>query len=276
MLAWTPAGAVERPCTLQIRLQRSYPGRIRAGAPEPTRSMPTAEVLANVAWFTRPSPRSRPVDALVLSGAGTLARPDLGEVVAAARAAGVRRVTVHAGVDDGVPAGLPVDAVVLPVEAPGALPACRGPELLVNVVLRPEVVPRLAAIVDGRGPAPIAGVTFTYPFPVEPTVEAPPPTEAVAALTPVVEALDAQGVRVAVRGLPPCLLGALRRFGGRSGNRYYVDADHQLDRALLFFPDVVAFHKSDDCRFCAWDDRCDGFFPHWLRRPGYGRLVPID
>ena len=44
MLAWTDAGAVQRPETLQIRVQRRYPGRVRAGAPEPGRSLSLAEV----------------------------------------------------------------------------------------------------------------------------------------------------------------------------------------------------------------------------------------
>ena len=81
MLTWTPAGAVERPRALQVRLQRSYPGRVRAGAPVPTRSMPTAEVLENLAFFTARSPRGRPVESLVLSGVGAASRPDLAQIV---------------------------------------------------------------------------------------------------------------------------------------------------------------------------------------------------
>ena len=52
MIRWTAAGAVSTPTTVQIRVQRSYPGRIRAGAPVPTRSMSRGELLDNLRYFT--------------------------------------------------------------------------------------------------------------------------------------------------------------------------------------------------------------------------------
>jgi hypothetical protein len=55
-----------------------------------------------------------------------------------------------------------------------------------------------------------------------------------------------------------------------------VDADHQLEGALLFFPDVVAFFKGEDCRFCRCDTKCDGFFATYLRRPGFPPLSPLS
>jgi hypothetical protein len=55
-----------------------------------------------------------------------------------------------------------------------------------------------------------------------------------------------------------------------------VDADHQCDEALLFFPDVVAFHKDEVCRFCPGDSACDGFFATYLRRAGFPPLRPLD
>ena len=58
MLTWTGSGAVERPRVVQIRVQRSYPGRVRAGAPVPTRSMTCEEVLANVRYFAAGGPKA--------------------------------------------------------------------------------------------------------------------------------------------------------------------------------------------------------------------------
>jgi hypothetical protein len=87
--------------------------------------------------------------------------------------------------------------------------------------------------------------------------------------------LSDAGVRVAVKGLPACYLGEWKHLAGRTANRWYVDADHQLDRALLFFPDVVAFHKGEACRFCPADGACDGFFATYLRRPGFPPLRPL-
>ncbi|MBM4366727.1 MAG: hypothetical protein FJ102_10975, partial [Deltaproteobacteria bacterium] len=99
---------------------------------------------------------------------------------------------------------------------------------------------------------------------------------ALAALRGVVPGLVAAGLRVAIRGLPACLLAELSAHAGKTGNRWYVDADHQVDKALLFFPDVVRFHKVDDCRFCTRNEACDGWFANYLRRPGFGRLAPIE
>lgn len=293
MLAWTGAGAVERPRILQIRLQRSYPGRVRAGAPVPTRNMPTAEVEANLRYFTEAGPRAQPVEALVLSGVGAASRPDLAAIVALARERGIRRVTLHAGVEDlGAfrPAGLPVDLVVLPLQ-PGeagaslsagaaALFACRDARIAVasNTVLSAAALDLLPAAARVAAAGSVRGHTFTFPFPVDGAQSAsvPPAARAVRALTPLVPMLEAAGVGVALKGLPVCYLGALGDRVRRSANRWYVDADHQRERALLFFPDVVRFHKDAACRFCAADARCDGFFATYLRRPHFPALSPLE
>ena len=57
--------------------------------------------------------------------------------------------------------------------------------------------------------------------------------------------LTQAGVQVDLKGLPSCYLGELAALNRRSANRWYVDADHQLDQALMFFPDVVSFHKDE-------------------------------
>ena len=82
MLRWTAAGAVSTPTWVQIRVQRSYPGRIRAGAPTPTRSMSPEELAENIRHFTQglQGTRSVPCTGLVLSGVGVARREDvLGE-----------------------------------------------------------------------------------------------------------------------------------------------------------------------------------------------------
>lgn len=292
MLAWTGAGAVERPRTLQIRLQRSYPGRVRAGAPVPVRSMTGAEVEANLRWFATPGPRGLPIRGVVFSGVGAATRPDLPELCAIARAVGVERITLHAGVEDlgGLAAGgLPVDLLVVPLspgEAGAALAAgartlaearAVGLPVAANTVLSPATLPLLAAVGRVAVAVGATSLTFTFPFPVDGSqaADVPPAPRAVAALREVIPSVEAGGVRVAIKGLPPCYLGDLARLGGRTANRWYVDADHQTDRALLFFPDVVAFHKDEGCRFCAADAACDGFFANYLRRPGFPALRAI-
>jgi len=290
VLTWTGSGAVERPRVVQIRLQRTYPGRVRAGAPVPTRSMPTAEVVANLRYFADAGTRGRACDALVLSGVGVIGRPDLAELCAEARRVGIQRITVHAGVEDldGLePRALPVDQVVVPLQvgdagatlAAGAraLLACAeaGVPAVANTVLVPPALPLLPAAARAAIAARVAGYTLTFPFPVDGSGEVAPAPRAVAALLRVVPSLRAAGVPVALKGLPVCYLGELAGLARRSANRWYVDADHQLAKALLFFPDVVAFHKSEVCRFCAAADRCDGFFATYLRRPGFPPLSPL-
>ena len=66
------------------------------------------------------------------------------------------------------------------------------------------------------------------------------------------------------------------RLVRKSQNRWYVDADHQKEAALLFFPGVVTFAKGDVCRFCAADGACDGALPAWAGRPGNPPLRPFE
>ncbi|GDX82555.1 hypothetical protein LBMAG42_43660 [Deltaproteobacteria bacterium] len=293
MLTWTPAGAVERPRALQIRLQRSYPGRVRAGAPVPTRSMPTEDVRANLEWFTTASTRGRPVESVVFSGVGAASRPDLAELCAFARERGIGRVTLHAGVEDlpalgGAP--LPVDTLVLPLQvgesgsnlaaAARVLAAARdiGLATVANTQIVASALPSLEGAARVARATGVRSMTFTYPFPIDGAAsgEAPPPARVLASLRLVIPGLVAAGVAVAIRGLPACLLDEFAPLAGKTGNRWYVDADHQRDKALLFFPDVAAFHKSDECRFCSLNERCDGWFATYLRRPAYGRLRAIE
>ncbi len=288
MLAWTSAGAVARPRTVQLRLHRAYPDRVPAGAPVPTRSMSTAEVADNLRWFTAASTRGLPCDAVVLSGQGVPARPDLPELVALARSLGVTRVTLHVGLEDlAGPVVAGVDRQVLPVRLgpggadPAALAAAfeaaraAGVAVDANVPLPAEALPLVsdAVAIALRG---AASVTFTYPFPTG-GAEAPPPVaEAVAALRAAVPRVEAAGIPVGIKGLPACWLGPLARHLRRSANRWYVDADHQKEGALLFFPGVVAFAKADPCRFCAADAACDGFFPAWEGRAGNPPLRAVE
>lgn len=296
VLTWTGSGAVERPRVVQIRVQRSYPGRVRAGAPVPTRSMSGAEVVENIRYFSAGGPRGLPVTGLVLSGVGVASRPDLPDMIAAARGCGLTRVILHAGVEDldAFRVGQlrtdawSVDLVTLPLQpsesgsalvtAVDALRACHDAGLAAssNTVLDAASLALLPAVARAAVSAGVTGHTFTFPFPVDGGApgELPPAPRAVAALRPAVAVLKAAGIPCAIKGLPACYLDELGVDLRRSGNRWYVDADRQQARALLFFPDVVAFHKAEACRFCAHDARCDGFFAAYLRRPGFPPLAP--
>ncbi len=253
--------------------------------------MTGAEVAANLRFFTAGGPRVLPVTGLVLSGVGVASRPDLALMIQEARALGIKRITLHAGVEDleAFHPTLGVDLVTLPLQPSESGPSLSaGAEALLactraglsgssNTVLDAASLPLLSAVARIAASGGATGHTFTFPFPVDGGApgELPPAPRAVAALGPAVAILRAANVPCAIKGLPACYLGELGVDLRRSGNRWYVDADRQLERALLFFPEVVAFHKGDVCRFCSRDGSCDGFFAAYLRRAGFPALTAI-
>jgi hypothetical protein len=292
MLHWTGHGAVSTPTTLQVRVQQRYPGRVQAGAPVPTRSLSPAELVDNIRWFTegQRGPRSTPCTGLVLSGVGVASRADLGAALDVARGAGVERVVLHAGVED-LPSLDPatlrgrVERLVLPLRPAhlglarrlGEAALAAGLGVAFHLLLDDETL-----ACDPRDFAPLVGLSgadlsLSFPFPVAPPgPEATTPARAVAGLHRLLGAWGDAADRVVVKGLPACHLGDASARTRRTGNRWYVDAEHQRGQALLFFPDVVAFARRDACRFCAASERCDGFFDAWLARPDTAPLAPLD
>ena len=295
MIRWTAAGAVANPTTVQIRVQRSYPGRIRAGAPVPTRSMSPKELLKNIRFFTEglSGPRTAPCTGLVLSGVGVGSREDVPEAIELARSLGVGSIVLHIGGEDLASLDVGrfkgyVDTLVIPVQPESGrlvdvsrvIHAARDSELTVaaNTVLTANALPALQRAARSIAKVKPGSLTFTYPFPINgnEATSAPTPPRVMSALKPVFPILDKAGIRVQVKGLPACHLGPEASRLGKTQNRYYVDADHQEEHALLFFPDVVRFHKADVCRFCSANDTCDGFFATYLRRDGFPALQPIE
>jgi hypothetical protein len=292
VLKFTTSGAVSSPETLQIRVTRGR-GGVRAGAPEPARSLTDAEVLANLRHFTEGhrGPRTRPCTGLVLSGVSFADRPGLGAVVDAGRALGLQHVTVHVGGSARAgfassPLAERADAVALTVTDPADVADVellvesrgRGAGFFVSAVVpldRPTL-PRLPRIVDALAGARPDRVVLTWPMPSdEGAVDPPPAGDAAEAARAALRGLDAAGVPAGVKGLPHCSLGPDRDRAWRSQNRWYVDAEHQLDGALLFFPDVVRFSHADVCRFCARSRECDGAPERWLRLGLGGVFAPV-
>lgn len=284
MLRWTPWGAVAEPEIVQIRVAADFSGRVPAGAPVPGRALEVHEVAENVRHFTdrRRGPRTSPCRGLVLAG---VADPDpLVPVVDLARGLGIERVVLHLG--DAAPAragselARRVDvavARVTSVEGARALDGL-GP-LDVVVLLEASTLPGLDAIADALARARARRVVFTWPL-AGPDV--PPAVDAAAAVRPALERLHAAGVPAGVKGIPLCTLAprdaaldAWEPRVWRSPNRFYVDADHQLDEALMFFPDLVRFAKADACRWCRVLERCDGVVENWLRTGLVGPLNPL-
>jgi hypothetical protein len=297
VITWTAEGAVERPVMVQIRVQRAYPGRIRAGAPVATRSMTQDEVLANLRFFTvdMAGPRSRPCTKLVLSGVGVGSRKETPVLLAQARIWGIKNVVLHVGTEDLEDfdptrfEGL-VEAVVVPVQ-PGpagaallsagrVIRACRRSSIQVvaNTVLSPLALHDLQTAASAIASSGASRASLSYPFPIpgNTSKDVAPIAATVEALQGAVSKLERAGLSISIKGLPGCYLGDLAKYIHRSANRWYVDADHQMDDAVLFFPRVVSFTKQESCRFCSLDASCDGFFATYLRRPGFPALEPIQ
>jgi hypothetical protein len=285
MLSWTAAGAVPSPRTLQVRVQPAFRG-IAAGAPRPSTPLDDEELLRNLRHFTegRRGPRTLPVHTLVLSGVAPTRAAGVARAVEEGRGLGLTRVVLHAEHQrlpaiTGSPLGALVDATVLRVRRPEqaeALTSLPG-EAHAVIVLDDELLadpgPLLRAVLSRRP----ARVTLSWPFPG--AAVPPPAARVVEALRP---HLDDLAGPWGLKGLPLCALLALRGVVHdlhervwRSGNRFYVDADHQLDEALVFFPDVVRFAKRDACRFCTVDGRCDGVAAEWLAQGLAGPLIPV-
>ncbi len=297
MISWTPEGAVERPVMVQIRVQRAFPGRIRAGAPVPTRSMTQEELLANLRFFAvdMAGPRCRPCTKLVLSGVGVANRAETPELLVQARNWGIDTVVLHLGGEDleGFDPsrfeGL-VDAVVVPVQpgpagsalfsAARVIRACRSSSIQVvaNTVLSPLALQELHSAAKAIADSGASRASLIYPFPIAGNTakDVAPIDATLQALEGAVSELERAGLDITIKGLPGCYLGRMAGYMHRSANRWYVDADHQLDGAVLFFPRVVSFTKQESCRFCKVNDRCDGFFATYLKRPGFPALEPIQ
>jgi hypothetical protein len=285
VLKWTGAGAVAAPDVLQVRLTTRFPGRVEAGAPAPSRELSDDEARANVRFFAveKKGPRGSGITGLVLSGFALADRPGLAGVIADARSMGVTRVTAHVARGEGRAVGeaLPVDAAAVTVAADADLDdvsALRVAGRFVTAVLLLDdaTLPRLQALASGLAGVRPDRVVMTWPFPGGSSTSVPHADAVSAALPDPVAALEAAGIPTGIKGLPACALGALHQRFWRSGNRWYVDADHQKDRALLFFPDVVRFARTDECRFCAAAERCDGVPETWWREGRVGRLRAFE
>lgn len=270
-LRFTEAGAVASAEALQVRLDPRFEGRVVAGLPAPSRELTDGELVEAIRVFAEGGPRARRVRRLILSGVAAGRVPSLLAILAHARQLGIQHVTLHAP-SSLAPCALPVDAVVIALRDPGdaaRLSAFPGVHR-VGVIVLDEGASPAARAAEARE-AGLDRVTVAWPLP-----PAGPPLD----VAQVPATLDAVAERLgdvpwAVSGLPICLLGPHGDRARRAGNRFYVDADHPPDRALLFFPDVVRWWKADTCRFCAANDRCDGVATRWMQEGRVPRLTPL-
>jgi hypothetical protein len=290
MLRWTAAGVVGDPILLQVRVESAYPDRVAVGAPQPRRALDAAEVADNVAHFTlrRRGPRVRPVQQLLLTGLSPASAEALAPRVAGWRAQGIEHLTLHLG--DGGAGLLDADltrqaqAVVVRASHPESIRLVqgRGPSTQVVVLLDAAARGRWEDWLQAAAEAPGLRWALTYPWPIGRDA-GPLPPAAAGWLEPLLSfqrVVQPRAADFTIKNLPLCALGeapaagALAQAVRRSRNRWYVDAEHQLDQALAFFPDVLRFVRRDGCRFCTQTLRCDGAAEPWLERGLLGSLQP--
>lgn len=269
---------------LQVRITERFEGRIGAGAPQPTASMSADALARNLAFFsTERAVRERRCTSLVISGAGVGADPDLMTVLCAAPSMGFERMTRHLAPQDAAsflasPLAHVVTAVAVPVRevsqvsAVSELASSHPSHVTAVVPLDHTGVERCFELAEALCSARPDRVVFTWPL----TGESPPPAAVAArAAEAACEVLASTGIAAGVKGLAACRLSRPELLW-RSGNRWYVDVDHQCDNALLFFPSVVRFVKGDACRFCAADARCDGAPAAWVEAGLAGPFEPLS
>lgn len=242
------------------------------GAPTPTRALAEHEVTANIEHFRRPGPRGFPVRNVTLSGLPL--SWELRDVVDTALALGIERVVAH--VEPGRRVAAPgVERVVVVRTEPEARTVEDEPTA-VSIPLEGPVLAELPAILPSLRSVPT--VTLVWPYPGGPR---PAPVEDVREALLACRAM-LRTLPWGIKGLPYCTLRGLEpelSLEGRiwpTSNRYYVDADHQRERALLLRPDLLQLAKMDSCRFCKVDQRCDGAASEWLQAGLTGGLSPVE
>jgi hypothetical protein len=248
----------------------------------PSRDLDIGEVRDNLRFFLKTSrnPRSVPCETVVLSGLRIDLCDGLTAVLEEAEGWGMRRSVahLHAPKPHLLAALRRVDTVVLSVWAETDLSAMGGATQrsantrMVVPLVGPvhTVATRIAAVVAARPD----GVVLSWPLAASEPIDV---SEVGQHLDGWTAPLDAAGIPWGLKGLPACVVPACRtrpKVVWRSNNRWYVDADHQREAALLFRPDVVRYTKPDSCRRCRLTPRCDGVPQRVL--PLLGPLVPIE
>lgn len=283
-LRFTAEGAVGAPTSLQLRVGRGRPSRIRVGAPEPSRELSLDEVLYNARHFLEPGPRSAPVQRVVLSGLpdAWLAGP-LSEAVEILTASGIERVVAH--LDETQIVSVPKRGFGCDLVVTSCTPrtiAAATISFSLTIPLVPEVLDHIDVVMEEAAALRPVRVTWVWPFP-DGTASRPVPAGSVAEiLARNLGRWRQPSFPWGIKGLPRCTLRQLDQEVSLAGriwrtrNRYYVDADHQRSRALMFEPDLVQLVKSDRCRFCAVDGRCDGVAERWLAEGLVLELLPLE
>ena len=283
MIRWTPQGVVAYPRAVQIRLNLNHPQRIPGKAPTPTRTMTVDEFDDNLHYFTNglDGPRSRPCTSLILSGLTEDYVTLIVNRIEHFKSLGFTKLILHLDHQYVEPtqnikshADFQIKRVcsVKSIENLMALTKQTETDIDLSIMLNHNNLSHWEELIAQLRIWKGALVSFHYPYPSQ----TPPSNHTVEHIRASLKQCQKQcpHLRIHVKGLPLCYLAPLKFPFRQTGNRWYVDSDHQKDNALLFLPNVLQFHKVDACRFCPLDGQCDGFFLEHLNRGHYPPLCP--
>ena len=283
MIRWTPQGVVAYPRAVQIRLCLNHPQRIPGKAPSPSRTMTAEELEANLRHFTigLDGPRSRPCTSLILSGM----TPDFvaytADNIAHFSELGYAQLVLHLA-PDFTEATRQIQSTpklhirkICSLTSPQAFETIltqKTDDLELSIALNAVILEAwplvLELLTHWTGPV----LSLHYPYPSQDA----PSRHSLSEIQQLLKAIlnKYPDRRIHLKGLPICYIHPLAFPFRQTGNRWYVDADHQEEDALLFLPDVLQFYKTDACRFCPVDNQCDGFFLEHLQRGSFPPLHP--
>jgi hypothetical protein len=282
MIHWTHGGAVTTPTTVQIRLASQNLPTLQAKAPIPRRRLSKTEFLRNLEYFHigLHGPRSIPCTAVTISGMDT---ENIQYIEELRNHKYFAYNSLHIDYQLDLWAYLETvqdcfDKISLPI------PSTLDRETWTHIEKIPTwSVPSTNFILSLANPNKESIEEFiqryhplvqwakehdwqlfcSYPFPTNAAVSPLSPKDCAIFLSYLHrEKLPRSPI---VKGIPSCVLNTPSLQTSKTSNRWYVDAEHQLQQALLFFPEIMQFYKSDNCRFCALDHQCDGFFAEYLR-----------
>ncbi len=279
MIHWTTSGVVSTPTTVQIRLSHNHESSLGVGLQNQSRLITVPEFKANLQYFKHglDTTRSIPCHSLTLSGLPL--DIDLEPYFEVLKQVLFQFTTVHLTNIWQLPTLVPfeetIDRIVVvagpehqPQDIPSPLqhklycviPLCGDP-----LALEQWLEQSLPQLIRNNTP-----IVFSYPVPLSDLTPLKP-TDIVSLFTWLYPLLTTCKQTVHLKGIPPCLVPSLERLeairvSSKTSNRWYVDAEHQCEKARLFFPEILQFHKDDQCRFCTLNTSCDGFFLDHLTR----------
>ena len=263
MLCWTKSGAVPWPTTVQIRLAQKYEQRIVAGAPHPSRQLSIEEFRDNAHYFrvTLHTSRSKPCDSITLTALHEENPKRIAVLSQILQDLQYRYIRAHIdhqsqhlikSLDFAHHISL---AIRHPTDwAKYELKSISPRRLYISILLNNDTLPHLFSLFESFPQG--SHITLLYPFPLSDTLIHTAPN--IPALQKILKRVSKN---INIAGLPQCLS---YRQGKKTSNRWYVDADNQKEQALLFFPDLLRYYKSESCRFCTENAFCDGFFVDYL------------